>query len=153
MLGTSFEHPISVEIHWYFIGKWKFKTRGRQLCKLFPFLTSWWKVNLAMNFIQIYANFYWRHIDINAVTMVFPEFSCQRVFFIKYDFYIATCAISLGVLWKKPHRNWKISWKNIWKIADMGPIHVSKKTSNSLCFFQYFNWPHGQLDSRTLHLA
>ena len=50
------------------------------------------------------------------------------------------------------HKNWNISWKDIWKIVDMGPIDVSKKTSNSLCFFRYFNWPHGQLDSRTLHL-
>ena len=108
---------------------------------------------LAMNFIQIYANFCWCHIDINAVTRVFHEFSCQRVFFIMYNFYIATCAIFLGVLWKKPHQNWKIFWKNMWKIADMGPKYVSKKTSNSLCFSRYSNWPHGQMDSRTLHLA
>ena len=78
-----------------------------------------------MNFIQIYANFCWCHIDINAVTRVFHEFSCQRVFFIMYNFYIATCAIFLGVLWKKPHQNWIIFWQTKWQIADRGSNDVS----------------------------
>ena len=74
----------------------------------------------ALNFGKFLWNYHWRHCHYNAVTRVVPEFSCHRVSFLQYDFYAATWAISLGVLLKRPHQNWKVSPHNKWKMADMG---------------------------------